>query len=141
VFRAWLWFDRNAALYGWVPIVCALLAWDYLVWKDARPKIKGWFTRKVLTLSLAAGLATMVPWRIPAGQPPVELLAMIWKRPGVPTLLAWVMALLVLELLCVNAESRDHLLGHGKWLSIASMGILLLVMGMTLVSWSITCAR
>ena len=25
VFRAWLWFDHKAALYGWVPFVIGLL--------------------------------------------------------------------------------------------------------------------
>jgi hypothetical protein len=56
VFRAWRWFDQKAALYGWVIFAVALLAWDYFVWKEARPKLKGWFTRKLLTLSLAAGI-------------------------------------------------------------------------------------
>src|ERR1700738_4749918 len=28
VFRAWLWFDHQAAMYGWVPLAMALLAWD-----------------------------------------------------------------------------------------------------------------
>jgi hypothetical protein len=136
--RAWLWFDHNAALYGWVPLACALLAWDYLVWKDGRPKIRGWFTRKLLTFSLAAGFAPMLPWWIPAGQPPGEFLAMIGRYPGVPAPLAWGVVLLVLLLLCINAESRDYLLGEGKGLSMTSVGLLLLVLGMTLLSWSAT---
>jgi len=57
LFQGWIWFDHKAALYGWVPIAAGLLAWDYLVWKEARPKVRGWFTRKLLTLSLAAGVA------------------------------------------------------------------------------------
>src|SRR4029077_3480567 len=84
VFRAWLWFDYQAALYGWVPIAVGLLAWDFLVWKEARPKVKGWFTRKLLTFSLAAGVAPMLPWWVPAGQPPGQFLAMIGKYPGLP---------------------------------------------------------
>jgi len=138
LFRAWLWFDRKAAFYGWVPLVIGLLAWDYLVWKNARPKIKGWFTRKLLTFSLAAGLAPMIPWWIPAGQPPGEFLSMIGKYPGVPCLLAWAVVLVVVILLCANSESRDYLLGHGKVLSLVSLGLLLLVLTMTLVGWSIT---
>ena len=138
VFRAWLWFDNKAALYGWAPIVIALLAWDYLVWKAAKPKVKGWFTRKLLTFSLAAGLAPMLPWWIPAGQPPGEFLAMIGKYPGVPALLAWGVVLVVTVLLCINAESRDYLLGHGKALSLVSVGMLLLVLTMIVVSWSVT---
>jgi hypothetical protein len=138
VFRAWLWFDHKAALYGWAPIVFGLLAWDYLVWKAARPKVKGWFTRKLLTFSLAAGLAPMLPWWIPAGQPPGQFLSMIGKYPGVPPLLAWGVVLVVVVLLCINAESRDYLLGHGKALSVVSVGLLLLVLTMTVVGWSVT---
>jgi hypothetical protein len=138
VFRAWLWFDYKAALYGWVPIAFALLAWDMLVWKAARPKVKGWFTRKLLTFSLAAGMAPMLPWWVPAGQPPGQFLSMIGKYPGVPSLLAWGVVLVVVVLLCINAESRDYLLGHGKALSVVSLGLLLLVLTMTVVGWSVT---
>jgi hypothetical protein len=136
VLRAWLWFDRNAALYGWVPIALALLAWDLLVWKAARPKVKGWFTRKLLTFSLAAAVAPMLPSWIPAGQPPKQFLSMMAKCPGVPSLLAWGVVLVVVVLLCVNAESRDYLLGHGKALSVISLCLLLLVVTMTILSWS-----
>jgi hypothetical protein len=138
LFRAWLWFDYKAALYGWVPFAIGLLAWDYFVWKAARPKVKGWFTRKLLTFSLAAGLAPMLPWWIPAGQPPGQFLSMIGKYPGVPSLLAWGVVLVVAVLLCINAESRDYLLGHGKALSVVSLGLLLLVLTMIVVSWSVT---
>ncbi len=40
-FQGWMWFDHKAALYGWVPIAAGLLAWDYLIWKEARPKVRG----------------------------------------------------------------------------------------------------
>jgi hypothetical protein len=138
VFRAWWWFDHKAALYGWVPLVIGLLAWDYFIWKEARPKVKGWLTRKLLTLSLAAGVAPMLPWWIPAGQPPGEFLAMIGRYPGVPMLLAWSVVLIVVVLLCVDAESRDYLLGHGRTLSVISTGMLLVVLTMTIVGWSMT---
>lgn len=138
LFRAWLWFDHEAALYGWAPIALGLLAWDFLVWKAAKPKVKGWFTRKLLTFSLAAGLAPMLPWWVPAGQPPAEFLAMIGKHPGAPALLAWGVVLVVVLLLCINAESRDYLLGHGKALSLVSLGLLLLVLTMTVVGWSVS---
>jgi len=137
VFRAWLWADEKAALYGWVPVAAALLAWDYLVWKEARPKIKGWFTRKLLTLSLAAGVAPLLPWWIPAGQPPGQFLSMIGKYPGVPVLLAWGVVLVVAVLLCIEAESRDYLLGHGRMLSVVSTGMLVLILAMTVVGWSL----
>src|SRR5258708_20658088 len=63
---------------------------------------------------------------------------MIGKCPGVPLLLAWGVVLFVIVLLCVNAESRDYLLGHGKALSVVSVGLLLLVLTMIVVGWSVT---
>ena len=138
LFRAWWWLDQKAALYGWVIFAVALLAWDYFVWKEARPKIKGWFTRKLLTLSLAAGVAPMIPWWIPAGQPPGQFLSMIGRYPGLPAILAWGVVLVVSVLLCIDAESRDYLLGHGRILSVVSTAMLLLVLTMTVVGWSLT---
>ena len=138
VFRAWLWFDHKAALYGWLPLVIALLAWDFLVWKPVRPKVKGWFTRKLLTFSLAAAAAPILPAWVPAGQPPKQFLAMIARYPGAPAALAWGVVLVVTVLLCINLESRDYLLGHGKALSAISLGLLLLVVTMTVVSWALT---
>jgi len=44
--------------------------------------------------------------------------------------------LVVLVLLCIDAESRDYLLGHGKVLSLASLGLLAVVLTMTLVGWA-----
>jgi len=138
LFRGWMWFDRKSAMYGWAPIAVGLLAWDYLVWKEARPKVRGWFTRKLLTLSLAAGVAPILPWWIPAGAPPGQFMSMIAKYPGLPVLLAWAVVLVVLVLLCIDAESRDYLLGHGKVLSLVSMGLLMLVLTMTVVGWAAT---
>ena len=138
VFQAWLGFNHYAALYGWVPVVIGLLTWDYLIWKAARPRVKGWFTRKLLTFSLAAGLAPMIPWWIPAGQPPDKFLSLMGRYPGVPSLMAWGVVLVVLVLLCMNAESRDYLLGHGKGLSAFSLGLLVFVFAMTVMGWSLT---
>lgn len=138
LFRAWWWLDQRAAMYGWVPLAIGLLAWDYFIWKEARPKVKGWFTRKLLTFSLAAGIAPMIPWWIPAGQPPTEFFAMIGRYPGVPILLAWGVVVFVMVLLCIDPESRDYLLGHGRTLSIISTGMLLLVLTLTIMGWSLT---
>ena len=138
IFRGWLWFDRGLGLYGWVPLAMALLAWDFLVWKEARPKIKGWLTRKLLTISLAAGVAPILPWWLPAGQPPGQFLSMIGRYPGLPALLAWGVVLVVVVLLCIDAESRDYLLGHGKVLSMVSLGLLLIVLTMTIAGWALS---
>src|SRR5260370_27812611 len=70
LFQGWMWFDHKAALYGWVPIAAGLLAWDYLVLKGARPKIRGWVTRKLLYFLFAAGGAPGLPRGVLAGGPP-----------------------------------------------------------------------
>jgi hypothetical protein len=138
LFRGWYWFDQKLALYGWLPLSIALLAWDYFVWKEARPKIKGWFTRKLLTFSLAAAVAPMIPWWIPAGQPSGQFLSLLGRYPGLPALLAWGVVLLVTILLCADRDSRDYLLGHGRALSVISTGMLFLVLTLTIVGWSLT---
>ena len=55
-----------------------------------------------------------------------------------PALLAWGVVLLVTILLCIDPESRDYLLGHGRILSIVSTGMLILILGLTIVGWSLT---
>src|SRR5260370_6543546 len=81
LFRGWYWFDQKVAMYGWVPLAIGLLAWDYFIWKEARPKVKGWFTRKLLTLSLAAGRAPPLPPWIPARPPSGWVFDIISPRP------------------------------------------------------------
>lgn len=135
VFRGWLWLDEKASFYGWVPIALGLLAWDYFVRKGRRPKVKGWVTRKLLTLVLVAGVAPVLPWWLPAGQPPGEFLTMIGKHAGVPSALAWGVVSFVVILLCLDPETRDSLLGHGRVLSLVSLGATLLVLGMMLLGW------
>jgi hypothetical protein len=63
---------------------------------------------------------------------------MISRYPGLPVLLAWGVVLVVLVLLCADAESRDYLLGHGKVLSLISVGLLLVVLTMTMLGWATT---
>ncbi len=83
-----------------------------------------------------AGIAPMIPWWIPAGQPPGEFLAMIGRHPGLPIMLAWGAVLFVIILLCLDGDTRDYLLGHGRVLSLVSLGTLLLILTMTVVGWS-----
>jgi len=135
--HAWLWIDQKAALYGWVPLALALLAWDFFVWRHSRPKVKGWVTRKLLTFALLAGIAPFVPAWMPAGQPSPGFMAAITSHPGLPAALAWGVVLFVTALLCINAETRDSLLGHGKVLSVVSLGVLLALLAMTIVGWSV----
>lgn len=139
LFRSWLWLDEKGSLYGWVPVAMGLLAWDYLVRRRSRPKVKGWIARKLLTLVLAAGLAPFLPWWVPTNQPPQRFLATITRYPGLPSVVAWGVVTFVATLLCVSGESRQALLGNGKALSLVSLAALLVVLTMTLLGWSITC--
>lgn len=136
LFRGWLWLDDKIALYGWAPLAMGLLAWDFLVWQS-RPKIKGWITRKLLTFALIASVAPFIPTWIPAGQPSANFQAMLRRYPGVPSALAWGVVVVVTILLCMNSETRDSLLGHGKVLSLVSFGVLLLLLALTIAGWSI----
>ena len=140
LFRAWLWFDLKAALYGWIPLAVALLAWDYFIWRSARPKVKGWITRRLLTLAIGTGVAPLIPWWLPAGQPSNEFLVLLGKHPSLPLALAWGTIVVVAVLVCIDAESRGYLLGHGKTLSLVSLGLLLLVLSLAVVGWSLTYA-
>jgi hypothetical protein len=137
LFHAWVWFDQKAAWYGWMPLAVALLAWDLFVWRHSRPKVKGWVTRKLLTFAIIAGVTPIIPAWIPAGQPSDGFMKVVNKYPGQLSSLAWGVVVLVIALLCSNSETRDSLLGHGKALSLISLGVLLLLLTMTIVGWSL----
>ena len=142
-FRAWLWIDANSALYGWMPLAGALLAWEFFVWRKFRrnktaPKIKSWISRKVLTFVLAAGFAPVLPWWIPAGQPSDKTVAALANYPGLPCAISWSAVLLVSAILCIKSETRDRLLGQGKVLSLVSLSALAVFLAMTLLGWSLT---
>jgi len=85
-----------------------------------------------------AGMTPFIPSWVPAGQPSQNFLAMIRSHPGLPLALAWGVVVLVVELVCLEAETRDSLLGQGKVLSLVGLGALVLVLGLTVWGWSIT---
>lgn len=143
IFRAWLWSDLESAKYGWMPVAAALLAWEYFVWrkvrkKKAMPRIKSWFSRKLLTFVLAAGFAPILPWWLPAGQPSDKTLEVLSRYPGMPCMVSWSAILIVAIALCVKMETRDLLLGSGKVLSAVSLGVLAIFLALTLLGWSVT---
>ena len=142
--RAWLWTDLKAALYGWIALAIALLAWDYFVRQESHAviseKIKGWTIRALLILAFVPGVAPLFPRWI---RPPAALLATTAKLPHLPALptalsgltwlLPWGMVGLAAALLCINADSRDSLLGHGRVLGAVSLVVLLMVLMATLL--------
>ncbi len=144
--RAWLWTDLKAAVYGWIPLALALLAWDYFVRQDVSPvmseKIKGWLVRGLLIVAWVPGVAPLVPHWL---RPPAALMVSVAKLPRLPAmgaasgfmwLLPWAMVALAAGILCINAQTRDSLLGHGRILSGISLAVLVAVLMLTLLSLS-----
>jgi len=144
--RAWLWTDMKAAVYGWIPLALGLLAWDYFVRQEATgvmsEKIKGWLVRGLLIVAWVPGVAPLVPHWL---RPPAALMVSVAKLPRLPAigaassltwLLPWAMVALAAAILCINAETRDSLLGHGRILSGISLMVLVMVLMLTLLSLS-----
>lgn len=143
VVRAWLWTDLKASAYGWIPLGLGLLAWDYFLRQESQTviseKIKDWVVRGLLVVGFVMGVVPLVPRWL---RPPAALLASHAKLPHLPLvgafpelawLLPWGLVGLAAALLCLNAETRDALLGHGRILSAASVAVLVLVLMMTLI--------
>ena len=63
---------------------------------------------------------------------------MISRYQGLPAMLAWGVVLVETIILCIDPESRDYLLVHGRTMSLVSTGMLVLVLAMTLIGWSLT---
>lgn len=143
--RAWLWTDLKAAVYGWIPLALGLLAWDYFVRQEGSPviseKIKGWLIRGLLILAWVPGVAPLVPHWL---RPPAALLVTTAKLPRLPALYAvsgltwllpWGMVGLAAAMVCINAQTRDSLLGHGRILSAVSLAVLVMVLMLTLIAF------
>jgi hypothetical protein len=142
IVRAWFWTDLKASAYGWLPLGLGLLAWDYFLRQESQTviseKIKGWLIRVLLIVGFVTGVVPLVPRWL---RPPAALLAnaklphlpMLTTVPELSWLLPWGLVGLAAALLCLNAETRDTLLGHGRILSAASVAVLLLVLTMTLI--------
>jgi hypothetical protein len=132
--RAWMWTDLKIALYGWIPLALGLLAWDYFFRHEPAAvmseKLKGWLVRGLLILAVATGMAPLVPTWL---RPPAAVLVTAAKFPRVPALasvpglswlLPWSLVAAAAALLCINAQSRDSLLGHGRVLGVLSLATL-----------------
>jgi hypothetical protein len=141
--RAWMWTDVKAALYGWVPLAIGLLAWDYFFRHEPAAvmseKLKDWLVRGLLVLAIATGLAPLVPSWL---RPPAAVLVTAAKFPRMPVLasvsgfswlLPWSLVAAAAALLCVNAQTRDSLLGHGRILSALSVAALSAVLMLLLL--------
>jgi hypothetical protein len=140
----WLWIDGKASLYGWAPLALALLTWDYFAWPEWRPalkeRIKRWVIRSLLVSAFLVRIVPLFPRWI---RPPAGVLVTAAKLPRFPipmlpafsAAVPWVIVALAAALLCMNAETRDSLLGRGRALSAISLGVLLMVLAFTLVAF------
>ena len=95
--------------------------------------------RVLLIVGFVTGVVPLVPRWL---RPPAALMATHAKLPHLPMLTAvpelswllpWGLVGMAAALLCLNADTRDALLGHGRILSAASVAVLLLVLAMTLI--------
>jgi hypothetical protein len=125
-------------------LALGLLAWDYFVRQEASPvmseKLKSWLIRALLILAWIPGVAPLVPSWL---RPPAALLGPAAKLPHVPALAAasgltwllpWGMVGLAAALLCIDARTRDSLLGRGRVLGAISVGVLVVVMMLVLLT-------
>ena len=133
----------KASAYGWIPLALGLLVWDHFLRQESQSvmseKIKDWVVRALLVVGFVTGVVPLVPRWL---RPPAALLVTRAKLPHFPMLTAvpeltwllpWGMVGLAAALLCLHAETRDALLGHGRVLSAASVVLLVLVLMMTLL--------
>jgi hypothetical protein len=121
-----------------------LLTWDYFDWPESRPalkeRIKRWVIRSLL---VSAFLVRIVPFFPRWIRPPAGLLVTAAKLPRFPipmlpafsAAVPWMIVALAAGLLCMNAETRDSLLGRGRALSAISLGVLLAVLTFTLLAF------
>jgi hypothetical protein len=93
--------------------------------------------KKVLVFVAAAAAAPLLPWWLPVGAPPHEFWTILARLRVPAAVCAWGAVAFVLALLCAHRGTRDALLGHGKVLSLVSLGILCAVLAATLVGWSL----
>ena len=141
--RVWMWTDLKAALWGWIPLALALLVWDYFLRHETAAvmseKLKGWLVRVLLILAIATGLAPLVPSWL---RPPAAVLVTAAKFPRFPPLasvfglswaLPWGLVAAAAALLCINAQTRDSLLGRGRILGAISLGALSAVLMLLLL--------
>jgi hypothetical protein len=142
--HAWLWMDAKAALYGWAPLAVTLLIWDYFAWPESRPilkeRIKRWAMRVLLVFALASQIFPFFPRSfraraallVSAKLPPLP----ISFPPAFSSLLPWLLVSISAILLCIEADTRDSLLGRGRVLGLISLVVLSLVLGLNLLAFA-----
>ncbi|MFQ5695179.1 MAG: hypothetical protein ACE5HB_04245 [Terriglobia bacterium] len=131
----WLWVNEQLSALGWAVIAAGLLLWAYWPRYGYQPEKEMKAARLLLILVLAAGAVGLVLPLVSAGSllgAKAALLANAKLAAGG----AWGLVVLAVALLCGNAETRDLLLGDGRALSLVSLGVLALMLGLVVLGWS-----
>ena len=137
LFRGWLRFNDRVASHGWVAFALALLIWSFWARRGYSLPRREWVARWLLILLLMVGIvASPLPWLPPRLVSTLRVLT--HDYPGLAPTLAWVLIVSVVGILCMNSETRDSLLGHGRALTLVSLGLLVLILGLMTLGWSAT---
>jgi hypothetical protein len=111
--------------YGWAAVALAILVWAFWPREGYELPAAARVSRWLLILLLLAGVITLLlPWIPGTG----TLRASLADHPGWAALLAWGFLTLTLGVLSSHSETRDALLSTGRVLSVAGLGLLLLVL-------------
>ena len=125
VLQAWTWVNGKLFAYGWAAVALAILLWAFWPREGYELPAGARVSRWLLVLLLLAGVVTLLlPW-IPGTE---TLRASLAGHPGWAPVLAWGLLTLILGVLSSHSEARDALLGTGRVLSLAGLGLLLLVL-------------
>lgn len=140
LFHIWLRLSDALSSYGWVAVVLALLVWSFWLRRGYELQKKEWAVRLLLVLVFLVGIGAALLPGIPVAQG-ASILSIghfVRGNPGLPSTLAWGALVLIVAILCLNQETRDSLLGHGRTLSLVGLGLLLLELAMMTLGWSVT---
>ncbi len=141
VVSAWLWTSEILSVYGWVLIAVALLIWAFWPHHGYTPETPVRVAQGLLILALLVGIANTVFPMISAGWA-AGVNSFLSGYVGLILVLPWALVVLSLGGICVNAETRDFLLGTGKILSLVSLAVILTVITLSTLSWvSLETAR
>ena len=136
-FHAWRWFNEKFSLFGWAAMAVALLTWSLWPRRDSEMQKKEWMARSFLMLLLLAGAVILLLPKIP-GDGAAHFRGALTNHPAVVLSLPWAIVALASGILCLDSETRDSLLGHGRVSTLISGGLLLLLLSMILLAWSAT---
>lgn len=135
-FHVWFQLDDLFSEYGWIAAAVAVLVWSFWGRRGYQLRKREWLARVLLILLLlVAGIGALPLPKKFLGRA-AEIRSTLQNSPGLGPTLAWVPIVLVVGILCLNNETRDSLLGHGRVLSLVSLCLLCLMLALATMGWS-----